>query len=124
MVELFKQLVTSQLEAALCMLHECIQACPDQHWEGKVGIDAFRQVAYHTLFFADLYLSPNEEAFTLRDLHQRGGDERGPTLSPGLPKDQTLAYALLCREKAVEAIAAETPESLQGPSGFSWRKIS
>jgi hypothetical protein len=124
MSEYLKQILTSQYEAALCMLNQCIASCPPEPWEGKIANDTFRQVAYHTLFFTDLYLSPSEEAFQLRDLHQRGGDERGPTLSQGLSQDETLSYVAICRRKAIETLAAETGEMLQGPSGFSYRRFS
>jgi hypothetical protein len=124
MIDYLRQILANQSEASLCMLNQCVAACPPQHWDGKIAYGTFRQIAYHTLFFTDLYLSPNEEAFTLRDLNLRGGDERGPTLSAGLPKEETLAYVAICREKVSEALARETPESLRGPSGFSWRKES
>jgi len=123
-IEYVKQILTGQFEAALCMMNQCVQACQPEHWEGKIANDTFQQVAYHTLFFVDLYLSPNEEAFKPRDFHRRGGDERGPTLSPGLSKDETLSYLAICRQKAIETIASETRQSLEGASGFSWRKIS
>lgn len=124
MIEFVKRILTGQFEASLCMLNECVRMCPEEHWEGRVANDTFRQIAYHTLFYVDLHLSPSESAFTLRDFHRRGGDERSPALSPGLAKDDTLAYSAVCRQKAVEALASETRESLEGPSGFSWRPIS
>lgn len=124
MLELYKQVIVSQFEAALAMLNQCIAACPPEHWEGKVANGTFRWVAYHTLFFADLYLSPSEEAFQRRDLHERGGDEAGDEATQGLSKEDTLAYVPLVRQKLLETMAAETAESLAGPSGFSWRKFS
>ena len=57
----------------------------------------------------------------LRDFHHRGGDERLPGACAGLDKDETLAYVSICRQKMLETLAAETAESLQGPSGFSHR---
>jgi hypothetical protein len=82
-------------------------------------------VAYHALFFVDLYLSPSEELFELRDLNERDGDERTSTAaSVGLSKDETLAYVAICRQKALETLARETRESLEGPSGFSYRKCT
>jgi hypothetical protein len=124
MIDFIKQILTSQFEAALAMLKQCVEACPLEHWEGKIANDTFRQVAYHTLFFVDLYLTPNESAFSLGDLHHRGGDERGPTVSAGLSKDETLAYLLICRQKMIETLVAETQDSLQGSSGFSYRRFS
>ncbi len=93
--------------------------------EGRIANHTFRQIAYHTLFLVDLYLAPNEEGFKLRDFHYRGGDERsrmGP--SPGLTKDETLSYLAICRKKALETLASETPESLERESGFSWLPFS
>jgi hypothetical protein len=121
MTNYLKQILQSQFEAALCMLNQCIAACPPDHWESKIANGTFRWVAYHTLFFTDLYLSPSEHEFKLRDLHERGGDERGPDLSPGLSQEETLAYVSLCRQKLHDSLAAETRESLEGDSGFSYR---
>jgi hypothetical protein len=118
------EILTAQFEAALCMMNQCVQACQPLHWEGKIANDTFRQVAYHTLFYVDFYLSPDENAFDLRELHHHGGDERGPTLSAGLSKDETLAYLAICRQKMVETMAVETKQSLEGPSGFSRRTFS
>lgn len=40
------------------MMDHCIRACPEEHWEGRIANASFRWVAYHTLFWLDLYLSP------------------------------------------------------------------
>jgi hypothetical protein len=101
-----------------------LRQCPEEHWDGKIANDTFRQVAYHALFYVDVYTSPSESAFTLRELHARGGDERTPAVSAGLSKEESLAYLAICRQKAIDSIAAETAESLQGPSGFSWLPFS
>jgi hypothetical protein len=125
MLEHFKQILASQFDASLAMLNQCLQACPAEPWEGKIANDTFRQVAYHTLFWTDLYLSPGEDAFALSDLHHRGGDDRsrgGPSL--GLSQQETISYLAICRQKAAETLAGETEQSLVGPSGFSWRKCS
>ena len=107
MIDYVKQILIGQFEASLAMLNQCIEACPHEHWEDKIANGTFRWVAYHTLFFVDFYLSPNEEAFELRDLHHRGGDEREPVACPGLSKDDTLAYVTICRQKMLDSIAAE-----------------
>ena len=62
MIDYFKQISSAQYEASLSMLGECIRQCPEEHWEGTIAQATFRWVAYHALFFADLYLSPNEFA--------------------------------------------------------------
>src|SRR3954463_15365614 len=111
-------ILLSQFEAALCMMHHCIKVCPEKDWEGKIANSSFREVAYHALFCADLYLAPSQESFQLRDLHKTGGDERGDAVSPGLSKTETLAYLEICLEKARETLASESAGILQGPCGF------
>lgn len=121
MIEYFRMILTGQFDAALCMLRDCIRKCPEGHWEGKIANDTFRQIAYHTLFFVDLYMSPGEDAFQLRECHARGGDERSSmAASAGLTKEETLAYLAICRQKALDTLASETAESLRRDSGFSW----
>jgi uncharacterized damage-inducible protein DinB len=124
MIDYIRQILAGQYGASLAMLKDCIAACAPEHWEGMIANGSFRYVAYHTLFFTDYYLSPNENAFELRDLHARGGDEREDQLSPGLSKEETLAYAVICREKVAPSLANETVESLQAPAGFGRRKFS
>lgn len=125
MIEYVRTILTGQFEAALCMLDQCLRACPVEQWEGKVANGTFRWVAYHTLFWVDVYLSPGDEQdFVLRDFHHRGGDEREDRVCPGLEKDEALAYLSICRQKMLETLAAETAESIQGPSGFSYRRIT
>src|SRR5438552_650577 len=103
MIEYVKAILTGQFEASLCMLNRCIRKCPQEHWDGRIANHTFRRVAYHTLFFVDLYLSSGEEAPKLRDLHRQGGDERFSTAATtGLPKAETLSYLAICRRKAVE----------------------
>jgi uncharacterized damage-inducible protein DinB len=122
MVDFLRQILQSQFEAALSMVKDCVAECGPEYWEGKIANATFRQIAYHTLFFVDYYLSKDKESFQLRDLHKTGGDERGPTLCSGLSKDETLEYVRICRQKMIESLKRETAESLQGPSGF--RKCS
>jgi hypothetical protein len=124
LLELDKSIVISQMEATLAMLKQCAAACPSEHWKGKIANDSFRFVAYHALFYTDLYLSMSESAFQLRELHRRGGDERGEAASPGLSKEETLGYVPIVRQKLLDILGAETEESLAGPSGFSWRKTT
>lgn len=124
MLDLYKESTLGQFEAALAMLKQCIERCPNELWESKIAELTVRQVAYHTLFFVDFYLTPDEAAFELRDLHRIGGDEREPINSPGLDKQGTLDYLNFGLDKLQATIAAETEESLRGPSGFSWVNFS
>jgi hypothetical protein len=119
MPEYVGTILRSQYEAAVAMLKACIAACADEHYEGKVARDTFRTIAYHTLFWTDYYLSPGEAGFELREVHQRGGDDRILASSPGLTRQEALVYADECRRKVVETLAAESSERLAAPCGFS-----
>ena len=76
MIDYLKTVLTRQYEASLCMLDGCVRRCPAEYWEGRVGNGTFRQVAYHTLYFTDLYLSRGKAALEQREFHRRGGSRR------------------------------------------------
>lgn len=124
MIDYLRKILAGQFEAALAMLHNCIVHCPAEHWEAKIASLSLRQVAYHTLFFTEYYLSPGEEAFSLRKLHERGGDERLSEASAGLSLEETLDFLRFCRAKALETFAGETEQSLQAPARFARRDFS
>lgn len=123
--EYLTTILTGQFEASLSMLSQCVRLCSPEYYGGKIANQPFRTIAYHTLFYVDYYLSSNENAFVLRELHHRGGDERlSGVLNLGLSPADTLEYVEICRGKLHEVMAAETAASLEGPSGFSRLPIS
>ena len=132
MIELFKNGLLGQYQAALSMFHACVARCPEDKWEGHIGSFPFWHVAYHTLYYTDLYLSPDEDSFNppsfYRENYQFFGCLPWPpheTVVADVPydRDVILEYVHHCKRKASASIAAETPESLQGASGFWWYEI-
>ena len=125
MVELFKSAVTAQYEAALWMLRECLERCPAGAWEQPVAKYPFWMVAYHTLCFADLYLSPGEAVWSPRpELHPKGWDELNEEYpSRRFEREELVGYAELCRGELLRAMTRETAETLAGPSGFARQKF-
>ena len=55
--------VGGQFGAALDMLENAIRACPDSLWGDRTRNPQFWYLAYHTIFYTDLYLSPGQEGF-------------------------------------------------------------
>jgi hypothetical protein len=51
-----------QFGAAIDTLENAIVACPESVWGDRPGYHEFWYLAYHTLFFLDLYLSDSTEA--------------------------------------------------------------
>jgi uncharacterized damage-inducible protein DinB len=123
MIEAVRRALTAQHEATLWMLRDCISKCPVEHWEGTIGRWPFWNVVYHTLCFADLYLSPTEAAWKPRAVHPCGMKELEDEYpSRKFEKAEMLEYVDFCRGKAMEQVKAETEESLAGGSGFKWYK--
>ena len=125
-----KRILKSQYHAALAMLRNAVEKCPDDLWYDATPTNAFWQVAYHTMFFAHFYLQPNDAAFRPWKEHQgnvqhsdgipgRADPNSALPLIPALySKAQVLAYGEFCDALIDEAVAALDLES--ATSGFSW----
>jgi hypothetical protein len=128
-----RMMLRSQYHAALAMLREPIERCPDDLWYDDRPTNAFWQVAYHALYFTHLYLQPDEAAFRPWEGHQ--GEVQHPDGIAGpadpqsalplipepYPKRDVLAYWELCDgmvDAWLEALDLTLPES-----GFSWYSI-
>ena len=131
MLEIFRQVIANQFEAALCTLNACVDACPESIWNGRVGNHKFCQVAFHTLFYADYYLGQNEESFREQPFHRDNqgffGDyeeflDRAPRALYG--KEPMKNYLQHCRAKAKQTIDAETADSFSARAGFQRRECS
>jgi hypothetical protein len=131
MLDTVKELLAHQYEAALCMLTFCIDRCPEDAWNAPVANLAFCQVAFHTLFFTDVYLGPDEESVRLQPFHRehagvfRDYEEFEPRRQQLLYERPWIrTYLDYCRRKASDVVAAETAESLTSGHGFPRRPPS
>ena len=133
MLDAVKTLLANQFDAALCTLRACIDRCPDRSWDAPVANLTFCQAAFHTLFFADLYLSRREDkdAFCAQPFHRDHAaffrdyeefEDRAQTLLYDRPT--VKLYVAHCRAKAAAAIREETAESLAAPCAFDRRAFS
>lgn len=121
----WKPILRQQFGAALEMLGNALEACPDELWTDRTRRPQFWYVVYHALFFTDLYLSGSAEGFappqpfTLAELDPAG---RVPDRAYG--KDELRGYLTYCRAKSVRTIDGLTAESAQQRGGFSWVDLS
>jgi hypothetical protein len=120
------QALLNQHIASLQALADCINLCPDNHWETPIVKYPFWEVAYHTLCMLDYNLSPSAEAFTTRpDLHPRGMDELNEEHpSRRFERAELLHYIDICRQKATATLTAETEAVLHAPCAFPRRPFS
>ncbi len=114
--------IARQYGAALKMLRDAIELCPDELWADATYRNPYWHIAYHTLFYAHLYSQANEAAFQPWPKHKEGirmlgGLPATELASLAYPKAELLEYQEFCRSE-VAARVAET--NLQADSGFYW----
>jgi hypothetical protein len=118
-----KAIIKSQYWAALAMLREAIEKCPDPLWEDGTYSNPFWNIAYHALFFTHLYLQPTNDDFVPWEKHRDevvGMKESNEEIEP-YSKQETLAYLDLCLEQVERQV--DTLD-LAGESGFYWLSFS
>ena len=59
----WKEIIWQQFGAAIDMLENAMLACPEELWNVRSEQPEFWYVAYHALFWLDLYLSDSAEGF-------------------------------------------------------------
>ena len=110
-----------QFGAAIDMLENAIRACPEELWCDRNRRPEFWYLAYHTLFFLDLYLGDATAGFappppfTLSEL-----DFSGVPPDHVYTKDELLAYLEYGRRKALARVAALTTDSACERCSYGW----
>jgi hypothetical protein len=128
-----KTSIWQQFGAAIDFLAETMRACPDALWRAalwqtptaKPERAQFWYVAYHTLFWLDLYLTGAEEGFLPPPpftLIEQDGDD--PLPERAYTKDELLAYLNDCRQRCRATIEALTDETAQRRCRFGWGECS
>jgi len=121
-----KATIVSQYLAALEMMKQVIEKCPNAVWLNADHPNFFWHVAYHALFYTHLYLQPQEADFIPWTKHRRNLNSFGPPhwapeeeVEPGEPLSQAevLDYLALCQQE----VQTQTLNlDLEAPSGFDW----
>jgi hypothetical protein len=134
MDNLWPTLIGRQFAAAIQTLQQAIEACPDDLWDDRSDGSPFWHLAYHALFFTDLYLSHDEKAFQARDYHEDKahflpGDYRefgGVVTTPAkaFTKDQLIDYSGHCLRKCEETFEKLTDERALERCGFWWYELN
>ena len=125
-----RRAVSSQFVAALRMLPSTIENCPEKLWDRESDRNRFWAIAYHTIFYAHLYLSPSQKVFEPFERNVPGHACFGRThlgswkkLGPDdvFSKTDILAYCdhVIGR---VGNLVASTP--FDAPSGFHWLEFT
>lgn len=133
MDELIKTSIQQQFGAAVKMLENALSSCPDELWDCPLwSCDTpeskyaeFWYIAYHTLFWLDLYLSGSVEGFTPPTLFTLSElDPDGLLPERTYSKPELLEYLRHCQNKAESCILALTDEKAQYNCAFSWGQVN
>ena len=121
----WKALIWQQFGAAIDMLENAMNACPDALWNDRSRQPEFWYVVYHTLFLLDLYSSDSLDGFAppppvgMEELDPDGKMPERP-----YTKDEMRAYLDHGRRKARERIENMTGEKAHRRCGIEWHTIS
>jgi hypothetical protein len=121
-----KALLWDQFGAAIDMLDDALRLCPDGLWTTTVWKDSddarygqFWFIAYHTVFWLDLYLAGYSDGFKPPSPFIRGKLPDAP-----YAKDAVRAYLHGCRQKCQSIIEGLTDERASQTCTFSWIEAS
>jgi uncharacterized damage-inducible protein DinB len=124
MIVFWRSAIRQQFHAAIDMLANAIEVCPDSVWIGQER-RAFWYLAFHTLFFLDLYLSEDDESefhppppFGITELDDNVPPERVYS------KDELRGYVEHCRNRLDVVMAGMTEVWATEPCPFPYRKMS
>lgn len=123
-----KPAIAGQYHAAMDMLKEAIEACPEEMWAGGAPPDiqwrSFWRLSYHTLFFTRFYLEVQMNDFVLWEKHRdeaESDQERERLDATPYTKAEILEYWDIV-DSGIDAQIAKI--DLTSPeSGFPWYKI-
>lgn len=109
-----KTIIWQQFGASIDMLENAIKACPDEVWGNRIDFWEFWYLAYHTIFWLDLYMTDVAEEefrppkpYTLTEL-----DPAGALPDRIYTKVELLSYLDLGRQKARAKVAGLTEEDV------------
>jgi len=99
-------IIRDQFGAAMDMLGNALQACPDELWQARLydepeapGFAEFWNIGYHALFWLDFYLSESAEGFAPPAPFTLSEFEEGMLPKRVYTKAELLTYLDFCRGK-------------------------
>ena len=120
----FKTAIQRQTHAALAMLIECVEDCPEPLWLSGEHPRFYWKVAYHAATYADCFLSPSFDSWERWEHHRREAAwtfaDEGETI-PSIPPYTTgevMTYLSKTQSEVdsrIEALDVEADEC-----GFPW----
>jgi hypothetical protein len=126
--EFWKGILQRQFVAAMDMFENALRECSAELWGRRMWVQyaefsEFWYVAYHTLFWVDLYLDGSVEGFQPRPPFTLGELEAGVLPPRQYSKSELLAYLEHCRKKCRRTIDTLTDERARQLCNFPWGEL-
>ncbi len=112
--------IQSQYLAALEMLRQAIETCPDPLWHDPTYPNMFARVVAHVLFYTHYYLCPGQGRLKHWAKHRKGMEQMKPECEP-FTKADMFEYLALVQQEVAEKVPSI---DLGAPSGFHWLPFS
>ena len=115
----------SQFGAAIQMLENALDACPDELWGDEQQRPAFWYLVYHTLFYLDYYLADSAAGFeppapfTLSEF-----DPSGAMPDRVYSREELREYLEHGRRRCRQMVAGMTEDEARAPCGFPRKEMS
>ncbi|MFW9780401.1 MAG: DinB family protein [Candidatus Heimdallarchaeota archaeon] len=119
--EIFSGAIQEQYGAAIAMLEKVVDNCPEDVWDERTSGPPFWQVAYHTMWYLDWYLSGSKkerQAFTSK--YEKGLEDLRNVPEKTLSSKQLISYLDQIRSKARNNLGILDTEMLSQASVFEW----
>jgi len=110
-----KQVIQSQYLAALAMLKQVVEKCPESVWYDPSEKFRVWSKAYHTIFFVHLYLQDTEKDFVEWEKHH------DPDGDVPFTKDEVLEYLAFVEKQVMDRVPNI---NLDAESGFHWYPVN
>src|SRR5688572_5310266 len=111
----YKESHPTQYLAALAMLRQAIEGCPESLWYDPNQKFKIWSKAYHVVFFVHFYLQTAEKDFVEWEKHHDpDGDEP-------FTKDEVLEYLVFAEKQVMERIPVT---DFEAESGFDWYPVN
>jgi hypothetical protein len=116
-------MIWRQFGASLDMLANAVESCPDELWGDAAKSPQFWYLAYHTLFFVDLYLTGTLDGFTPPAPFTMSEVEPEGRIPDAYTKQELNAYIRHCRQKGKRVVMEMTSEMAMQKCRFRWLEI-
>ena len=110
-----KQVIQSQYLAALAMLKQVVEKCPESVWYDPNEKFRVWSKTYHAIFFVHLYLQDAEKDFVKWEKHH------DPDGDVPFTKDEVLEYLAFVEKQVIDRVPNT---NLDAESGFHWYPVN